>query len=331
MEEQRSTIDETFGQPAEPSAGEAVSNAAVESAPGSVAPSTARVEGKGPTMNHEHSAEAPAASLVGSLEAFSLADILSMLASTKQTGELQVVSDTMDGKVWLADGEFSNAQVGAAATIGQAVFELACVSDGWFYFTVGVASSSGQPTVPVVAVLNEVRPQVDEWREIRHDVPLEAVVTLAADPPSEDVQIRSDQWRVLTTVGSSGHSVRTVLEQIGGDQIVGLRTLRDLHTAGLIELDHSRSSRPDPDTGVSFTPSDRGPDLTALPAPPDRAYTGVDDLELLSAAPPPPDVADPGDTHPEGLAEVAVMPPPIADDPWTPNLDTSGISDNGVA
>ncbi len=221
MDEQVSSIDEEFGQPADPVASASESGAGTVPVPGATFSDTT-IEGKEPSMNqHESSEEAPAASLVGSLAAFSLSDILSMLASTKQTGELQVVSEATDGKVWLADGELSNANVGAAATIGQAVFELACISEGWFYFTVGVVSSSGQPTVPVLAVLNEVRPQVDEWREIRRDVPLEAVVTLAPEPPGQDVQIRNDQWRVLTTVGTTGHSVRAVIEQIGGDQIVG--------------------------------------------------------------------------------------------------------------
>ena len=244
MDERGSTIEQASGHPSEDPADPP------DTVPGPTPilsvgpPSVPSVEGKEPIMNqHESSEEAPAASLVGSLAAFSLSDILSMLATTKQTGELQVVSEAVDGKVWLADGELSNAHVGAATTIGQAVFELACVGEGWFYFTVGVVSSSGQPTVPVVAVLNEVRPQVDEWREIRRDVPLEAVVSLAPEPPGQDVQIRNDQWRVLTTVGTSGLSVRSVLDQIGGDQVAGLRTLRDLHAAGLIELDAS-SSRP---------------------------------------------------------------------------------------
>jgi hypothetical protein len=275
-------------------------------------------EGKEPSMNqYESSEEAPAASLVGSLATFSLSDILSMLASTKQSGELQVVSETTDGKVWLVDGEFSNAQVGTATTIGQAVFELACVTEGWFYFTEGLESSSGQPAVPVAAVLNEVRPQVDEWREIRRDVPLEAVVSLAPDPPGQDVQIRSDQWRVLTTVGTSGHSVRAVLEQIGGDHIVGLRTLRDLRVAGLIELD---------------PPADRGVELTSLPAPPDLMFTRIDEGDHRASAGPMPDAGpEPADGRPDGLAEVAVMPPPIVDDPWTPSLDTTSATDNGVA
>jgi hypothetical protein len=311
MDDQGSTIDEAFGQAAEP----------ID-------------EGKVPIMNqrdHESFDEAPAASLVGSLSVFSLSDILSMLASTKQSGELQVVSEGTDGKLWLADGELSNAQVGVAATIGQAVFELACVTDGWFYFTVGVVSSSGQPTVPVLAVLNEVRPQVDEWREIRRDVPLEAVVTLAPDPPGEDVQIRSDQWRVLTTVGTSGHSVRTVLEQIGGDHIAGLRSLRDLQAAGLIELDHGASAQDTSDIEPgSVPPIDPGADLTSLPAPPDLAYPGVDETDDFAAAPPPADNGRPSNDGHDTLAEVAVMPPPIAADPWTPSVET-GASDNGVA
>ena len=284
----------------------------------------------------ESSDEAPAASLVGSLAAFSLSDILSMLASTKQTGELHVVSDVVDGKLWLADGELSNAHVGAATTIGQAVFELACVIEGWFYFTVDVVSSSGQPTVPVGAVLNEVRPQVEEWREIRRDVPLEAVVTLAPEPPGQDIQIRSDQWRVLTAVGTSGLSVKEVLDRNGDDQISGLRTLRDLHAAGLIELDGPVDGHRAPVVGLPLdTPVEADTDISSLPAPPvppvpTSAVAG--DIDLAVAPPPPPEsVTDTGDGRQEELAQVTVMPPPIADDPWSPSADSGSTGSNGVA
>jgi hypothetical protein len=334
MDERGSTIEQAFGDltetPADPPD-------AVLGAPPTLSaglPSVPSVEGKEPMMNqHEASEEAPAASLVGSLAAFSLSDILSMLASTKQTGELQVVSEAVDGKVWLADGELSNAHVGTATTIGQAVFELACVSEGWFYFTVGVVSSSGQPTVPVLAVLNEVRPQVDEWKEIRRDVPLEAVVTLAPEPPGRDVQIRSDQWRLLTTVGTSGLSVKAVVDQVGGDQVAGLRTLRDLLATGLIELDADSSGPRGSDLGLSFASAvDGGAEISSLPSPPDLNHTDSGDREPLASSPPPPDVATTGgDGGRDGLAEVAIMPPPIADDPWTPSAEPSSADDNGVA
>jgi hypothetical protein len=291
--------------------------------------------GEAAMSQFDPSEEAPTASLVGSLSVFTLSDVLTMLASTTQTGELQVVSEVADGRVWLDEGELSNAQVGAATTIGQAVFELACVSDGWFYFTTGLLSPSGHPTVPVVAVLDEVRPQVDEWREIRQVVPLEAVVTLATDPPGQDVQIRSDQWRVLTTVGSSGHTVRSVIEMIAGDQIVGLRTLRDLHSSGLIEF---ATAPGEPADGAGAPPSgfrgDDGSVISTLPTPPPSGEAEESRTEDLATVLPPPgqdSAAGGGDDGFSGLAEVAMMPPPIAGDPWTPTTESDTSSDNGVA
>ena len=285
------------------------------------------LNGKESTMHPtEISEEAPAASLVGSLSVFTLADVLSLLAGTDQSGELQVVSDLVDGKIWLEDGQFSNAHVGAASTIGQAVFELACVAEGWFYFTAGVTSSSGQPTVPVKAVLDEVRPQVDEWLDLRQIVPLEAVVALSPTPPGQDIQIRSDQWTVLTTVGNAGHSVKSVVDLIGGDQVAGLRTLRDLLTAGLIVLEPSSAEGGAPDVVAAGgtdaeSPTDAGP----------LAATAFTEERVDELAPPPPPTLDPAVNAGafSSLAEVAIMPPPIAGDPWAA-ADSNG-SVNGSA
>ncbi|MDA8058647.1 MAG: DUF4388 domain-containing protein [Actinomycetota bacterium] len=238
----------------------------------------------------DSSAEAPAASLVGSLEVFALSDVLALLSSTVQTGELQVVGSAVDGRLWLEHGELSNAAVGSATTIGEAVFELACVTEGWFYFTAGLVSSSGQPTVPVAAVLDEVRPQVVEWFELRSVVPLDAVVTLAPHPPGDDVQIRGDQWKVLTTVGTGGNTVKDVLDTLDGDQVSGLRALRELADAGLILLEGGTAS--------------------SLPLPPSFGATSGAGPSALSEE--------------ASLADVAVMPPPITGDPWTPSADSAG-------
>ena len=285
--------------------------------------------------------EAPAASLVGSLSVFTLSDVLTLLATTAQTGELQLVSEAVDGKLWLDHGELSNAHVGAATTMGQAVFELACVTEGWFYFTSGQSSSSGQPAVPVLAVLGEVRPQVEEWRELRQVVPLEATVALSPSPPGQDVQIRSDQWRVLTTVGNSGYTVKTVIDLIGGDQVVGLRSLRDLQAAGLIALGPPLAD-PAPDQLADtyrMTTAESAP-VTTLPAPP-PPLTMVGE-HVHDDLPAPPSDLDPvvnSGEYSGNMAEVAIMPPPIASDPWSPALEattvsngaSNGAGDNGVA
>ncbi len=271
------------------------------------------------------------ASLVGSLNVFSLSDVLSLLASTHQTGELEVVGESVEGRLWLDGGELSNAQVGAATTIGQAVFELACAVGGWFSYTAGIVSSSGQPTASVEAVLDEVRPQVEEWREIRDVVPLESVVILSPTPPGQDVQIRGDQWQVLTTVGTNGLSVRDVLDQTGGEQIVVLRTLRDLQAAGLIVLLAQGEPADDAPQRPVAVVTDLDP-ATALPNPP---FGSPRDDETGSAdgVPPPPGTESPAASHEDGqdgLAEVTIMPPPIAGDPWTP-VSESHDTGNGIA
>ena len=275
--------------------------------------------------------QAPAASMAGSLSAFTLSDVLTLLASTSQTGELQVVSETVDGKLWLDAGELSNARVGTAATIGQAVFELACATEGWFYFTTGLISSSGQPTVPVAAVLNEVLPQVVEWQEIREVVPLEATVNLSPTPPGQDVQIRKDQWQVLTTVGNSGHSVKAVLDAIGGDQIVGLRTLRDLRAAGLIVLGPAPTDQAEEELAPTFSiPSDIESAITSLPSTEPITLSGETPSDELGIVTPPLAADAPvasGDDRFNTLAEVTIMPPPIAADPWALSVESNKHGD----
>ncbi len=289
------------------------------------------VDGKESTMSHTGARDEASASLTGSLSAFALSDVLMLLASTSQTGELHAVGGDVEGWLWLTDGQLANARVGSATTIGQAVFELACVTQGSFDFTSGVVSSSGHPTVPVAAVLQEVHPQVEEWRQLQSVLPLDAEVNLAPNPPGQDVRIRNDQWSVLTTVGNSGHSVRSVLERIGGDQIVGLRTLRDLHAAGLLAVGvpggpDDAGSRPV--SGGEAPPAAGGgpdpmPDAAAEhPQSPPSSEEGAN----ASAAPASPPAGRPG-----GLADVAMMPPPLAVDPWAPPVEPEDTGGNGVA
>ena len=100
-----------------------------------------------------------------------------------------------------------------------------------------------------------------------------------------------------------------------------------------IELDADSSGARGGDLGLSF-PSlvDGGAEISSLPSPPDLDHTGPDDSERLASSPPPPDMATTvADGGRDGLAQVAIMPPPIADDPWTPSAERSSADDNGVA
>ncbi len=288
------------------------------------------VDGKESTMSPNGASDESSTSLSGSLSVFAVADVLMLLAATSQTGELHTVGGDVEGWLWLTEGQLANARVGSATTIGQAVFELARVTEGRFDFTGGVVSSSGHPTVPVPAVLQEVQPQVEEWRQLQSVLPLNAEVSLSPSPPGQDVRIRNDQWGVLTTVGTSGLSVKSVLERIGGDQIVGLRTLRDLYAAGLVAVAAPGS----PDAGF------QAPVLDTAPQPGADAGPGAAADSAHHPVGPPPDGAvtpEPGApsappaVQPGGLAEVAMVPPPIAVDPWAPPAEADDAGGDGVA
>jgi len=335
MDSQRGVVDGMVDQLAQ-APGEGFDSGVHGNHARSGAPPWAGVSGDwGPGL-FESPDQATTASLVGSLSVFPISDVLSMLASTLQTGELQVVSDSVDGRVSLDRGQLLSAEVGTTSTMSQAIFDLARINEGSFYFTAGPVSAQGQSPVSVASVLDQVRPQVEEWQEILAVVPLDSPVALRPDPPGQDVQIRSDQWRVLTTIGNGGSTVGSVLEMIGGDQIVGLRALRDLHAAGLIDLD-----------GVPLDPSGNGPetadgsarvDSTEV-APEDAPVPAVGDQsheDLLEVLPPPPSPVSEAvglitEEDPSTLAEVTMMPPPIAGDPWASDFTSTAAEDNGVA
>lgn len=285
------------------------------------------VDGKEATMSPTGTPDKSSVSLTGSLSAFSLADVLTLLASTSQTGELHAVSQDVEGWLWLSNGQLANARVGTATTIGRAVFELARIIDGEFSFISGVVSSSGHPTVPVAAVLQEVRPQVDEWRDLLAVVPLDAEVRLAPNPPGPEIRIRNDQWSVLTAVGTIGLSVRSVLEHIGGEQIVGLRTLRDLQSAGLIALVVSGADPHQADRGAGAPVGSPGPGTTPVqPEPGPSQPMGT----AAGEAPPGGETAAP-QPEPTGTTEATRLPPPLTVDPWAPPSDTEGAGGNGLA
>ncbi len=340
MENQNGTVDRMVGQLADPPNGFGVGPTGTVADPERPSSLAAGHEASGDPETAV--AGSWSASLTGSLSVFGLPDILSMLATTGQTGELEVMGDAAEGLVWLEGGDLAGAEVGSSTTVSQAVFELACATEGWFSFTTGPTTtgrrfgsseSSTGDSVPVMTVLAEVGPRVDEWRAIRELLPLDAVVTLSPEPPGDDVRIRNDQWRVLTKVGTSGHSVKSVLDMIGGDQIAGLRALRDLHSAGLVDLE----PLPTPLVADTIRLPSRSvlvDDVATSAAPSPLMIVSADSLADDLGCVPPPSEPDPeigeGDRF-ESLAEVAIMPPPIAGDPWAPVAAPDETGGDGMA
>lgn len=252
------------------------------------------------------SADPPAASLVGALGVFSVPDVLRLVAGGRHRGELLVVANGLDGRLWLQDGALTGAAVRGTGSLAQAVFELALLEEGWFYFTAGrTAPEPAETPHPVEDVLHVVLPQVVEWRDLLHRVPLDAVVTLAPTPPQGDVQLSAAQWQVLATVGGRGTRVIDVVAATGRDQVQTVRTLRDMADAGLVAITGG--------TPQQQRPVAHGP----LPPPPASASTASTATAPAATAP--------AATGPTATVLAAATPAAVAATPPVASIPASAV------
>ncbi|MGH9017185.1 MAG: DUF4388 domain-containing protein [Acidimicrobiales bacterium] len=242
--------------------------------------------------------------LVGSLAVFALPDVLSLAATSGAFGRLAVTAPGVDGHLWIEDGDLTGFLAGDAATLTEAVFDLALVADGWFSFFPGVEAPAPAGHRSVAEVLAEVEPQVAEWHELVARIPLDALVHLSPDAPGPEVQIRADQWHVLTTISATGSRVRDVLDAMGSQYVVALRLVSELLDSGLIE-----SVEP---TGAA----DHGPgpvSMAASAAASGAGFPGASWIPPRTDAGPAAPVVN---GQPVPSSEVEVLPPPT--DPWVP-------------
>jgi hypothetical protein len=259
--------------------------------------------------------DTPMASLVGSLSAFGLPEILTLLATTRQCGELQVAGSGVEGRLLLDGGDISGATVPGSETLTDAVFTLALLQEGWFYFTVGQAPPSTLPSRQVSDLLAEVLPLVDEWYALLESVPLDAFVHLSLEAPGPEVQIRAEQWHILTTLGTTARSTQNVIDTAGEEPIATLRVLRDLAASGLVVVE-----LPPPPPRLDVPPAPPAPPTVSTSTPSSWAPPPLDEEPVPLPAP----FEGPGEHHSEedssfyaasSLADVAVMPP-LGEDPW---------------
>jgi hypothetical protein len=149
-----------------------------------------------------------------------------------------------------------------------------------------------------------VVPQVQEWRDLLTRVPLDSEVTMARTTPGPEVQIRADQWRVLTAVGTSGRTVGSIVDELEDDSVVTVRLLRELVDSGLVVVTKADEPSTVP---LSIIPEPLDEPAGSVPPPPPGFVT--------SPAPP---VLGISSDYGSGLDELPIVPPAITADPWAP-------------
>jgi len=175
-------------------------------------------------------------SLHGSLETFALPDVLTLLSSTRKTGELQVSGPKLDGRVWVVAGQLVGAEAGRASEPVDAVFELLRLSEGDFSFEQDQAAPRPAVPRPLEPVLAEAQERLAEWQEIATVVPsLDVEVRLVAEAPGAVVSLTAGQWTLVVTAATE-RTVGGIAERLGLGEFAACRAVKGLIETGLASL-----------------------------------------------------------------------------------------------
>lgn len=208
--------------------------------------------------------------LKGTLDDFTLPDIIRFLSAAKKTGCIEVTGGVGDGRVFLRDGDVYYGESSRTrgldqdpsteaikAQIEDTVFDLMRWDMTEFSYSSGVEVQPGAAVdLNVDALIEETTQKLEELDVIASKIPSEAsVMAMAPNPPATgEINISPDEWRVLVLV-SGTRSVTDIADSVGQDSFSVMRTLYGLASHGLIELVETPSAV-EVHTEV---PSDEGP------------------------------------------------------------------------
>lgn len=179
--------------------------------------------------------------LQGTLETFTVPDVLRLLASTKKSGLFTLEGDRGSGRVWLSAGSVAGADSDreGGGGVDAVMFDLLRFSEGSFSFEPDltapedVAVSEGD----VEEALEHAEQLLEEWREIESVIPsMDAWVRLTPALTGDSVTIDAELWKVLAVIGG-GSTGRRVGIDLGLGELDSCRTLRDLVELGVAEVD----------------------------------------------------------------------------------------------
>ena len=275
--------------------------------------------------------------LQGTLDTFSLPDVLRLLATTSKSGRLRIEGDRGRGSVWLADGGIVDAdadRVIEGTPTDEVIFELLRFDSGQFAFDGDDTATAGGDPEEVEAVLRRASSLLSEWTELENVVPsLEHEVCLASDLSADEVTIDADRWRSLVAV-ASGRTVGELATSLGLTELGVSRAVRELVDLGVADVeapgtsdrpqapaDARRPSVPHSGDGLGSTRRPAAPtgepqragwltgETPAVPAEPrpapasnGRVRASLDDTVVSSTPPPAPSV-------PPAPAQVPAEPP----------------------
>jgi hypothetical protein len=221
--------------------------------------------------------------LTGTLDDFSLPEVLRLLSSGGRSGRIDVMRSAGTGSVFFKDGQVcyaessdtpklggeagSDLEAAVQSQIEAAVFDLLRWEEGSFKWESG---STFEPevdlTLSIEDLMEEASRRLEELEEITTKIPSEAAVLAMAPSPPEgaaEINITPEEWRVLALV--DGRRPVTEIARLAGlDTFSVMRLLYGLCDHGLIAV---AEIEPEPDESSISETEDPAPDSAETDEP----------------------------------------------------------------
>lgn len=175
--------------------------------------------------------------LQGTLDTFSLADVLRLLTSTGKSGRLSVTGSRASGSICVDAGAVVASEAdGVRPEDGPVavMFELVRCRDGAFRFDPDAILPADGERHELEPLLDEAETLLHEWADIEAIVPsLDASVRLAPALPTDQVVIDATLWRTIAAIGG-GLSVRRLADALETGDVAACRAVKELVEAGVV-------------------------------------------------------------------------------------------------
>ncbi len=190
--------------------------------------------------------------LQGSLSDLALPDVIQLVSVSGKTGVFTLSSDGVEGKIFLTEGQITDAFVGDLRG-EDAVYEMAIWQRGQFIFTPHVESDRRTINKPNTSLMMEAARRLDEWRVLQRKIPSLDLIPyfMPRDAGRDQVTLSPQEWMVITKVDGE-RSIKALEKASGLSAFDVCKVLYGLVASGLIGL---REARERPVQGVPAGPS----------------------------------------------------------------------------
>ncbi|MBT8240481.1 MAG: DUF4388 domain-containing protein [Acidimicrobiia bacterium] len=269
--------------------------------------------------------------LQGSLDNFSLDEVLNLLAGTMKSGHLRISGDRGTGSLWVDDGLLVQAEASNTVTGGDwedVMFELLRFESGNFSFVADdLAPSPAEPT-EIEPLVERGRELLVEWKSIESVIRSpEHFLIPVAQLPIEQVMLTSAEWETVIRIGE-GRTVSQTCSLLSVGELKGCRRIKSVVERGLVTVEKPSARRATADIDAPEALAEAAVDSHPLleETTDDHGSADVVPLPVSARTPVPEDSEVPEKSNPI-VASVPPTPPPAPPSPEEIRQFSSSVED----